>query len=117
MDRAGSLNSDALPPYSVRCLDLDPVGQADGHRHVTAIETWDPDGGQTRWTLVQAIEAVRDGERFVTEGGADGQLVELAPTVCPQCAVATLSATSEVQPQPSRQPAIPALACRRVIRR
>lgn len=100
MDVPSSLNSDVLPPYSVRCLDLDPTGEADGHRHVQAIETWDPDGALTRWTLVQAIEAVRDGERFVMGGGADGQLVELAPTICPQCAVATLAATSEVQPRP-----------------
>jgi hypothetical protein len=80
-----------VPPYSIRCIDLDPAARADGHLHVVAIETSDPDGGETRWSLVQVIEAVRDGERFILPQGDGGQPAELGPTVCPRCAMATLS--------------------------
>lgn len=83
-----------LPPYSVRCIHVDPAAEADGHQHVTAIETTDPDGGETRWSLVQVIEAVRNGERFVSEATPGGQGIELGPLVCPRCSVATLSAAS-----------------------
>lgn len=90
------VNMERVPPYTVRCLDLDPVARADGHHHVTAIETGDPDGGRTRWTLVQVIEAVRDGEQFVIEADADRQVIDLAPSVCPRCHMATLTPASEV---------------------
>jgi len=95
MDTPSSGASEQLPPYSVRCIDLDPVAEADGHHHVTAIETWDPDGGEARWSLVQVIEAVRDGEQFMVTEGDGGQAVELAPSVCPRCSMATLSLEAE----------------------
>lgn len=83
--------SGKLPPYAVRCVVLDPTAEADGHHHVTAIETSDPDGGETRWSLVQVIEAVRSGERFVSAETPDGRGTELGPMVCPRCSIATLS--------------------------
>ena len=64
---------------------------AEGHLHVTAVETTDPDGGATHWSLVQVIEAVRGGERFVLREDASAAPVELAPTVCPRCRMATLA--------------------------
>ena len=64
---------------------------AEAHLHVTAVETTDPDGGATCWSLVQFIEAVRGGEHFVLREGTSGEPVELAPTVCPRCRLATLS--------------------------
>ena len=79
-----------LPAYRVVCVDTDLAAKADGHDHVTAIETWDPDGGRTRWTLVQVIAAVRDGEQFHAGKGGDGQAAVLEPAVCPRCPVATL---------------------------
>ena len=79
-----------LPAYRVVCLQTDRAGAADGHDHVTAVETWDPDGGRTRWTLVQVIAAVRDGEVFRTGEGGEGQVAVLEPAVCPRCSLATL---------------------------
>ena len=79
-----------LPAYRVVCVDTDLAARADGHDHVTAIGTWDPDGGRTRWTLVQVIAAVRDGEQFHAGKGGDGQDAVLEPAVCPRCPLATL---------------------------
>ena len=81
-----------LPAYRVVCLEIDIAAEADGHDHVTAINTWDPDGGRTRWTLVQVIAAVRDGEAFHAGKGGDGQAAVVEPAVCPRCPVATLLA-------------------------
>ena len=64
---------------------------AEGHLHVTAVETSDPDGGVTHWSLVQVIEAMRGGERFVLRERTAADAVELHPTVCPRCQVATLA--------------------------
>ena len=89
-----------LPPYEVVCVQTDTGVKADGHHHVTAVETWDPDGGRTRWTLVQVIAAVRDGEVFRAGEGGDGQVAVLEPAVCRRCSLATLL----VDP-PSVQPA------------
>ena len=64
---------------------------AEGHLHVTAIQTVEPGGGMTRWSLVQVIEAVREGERFVLREATDPQGAALEPTVCPRCRMATLA--------------------------
>lgn len=81
---------DAVPPYEVACLEFDSALEAAGHRHVTFIETSDPDGGRTRWSCVQVIAAIRDGERFVViESGRD-HVTLLEPVVCPICPFATL---------------------------
>lgn len=72
-------------------MSLDPVAVADGHHHVTAVETSDPDGGMTRWTLVEAIAGYRDGGRFIVGSGEGGQAAELGPSVCPRCRMATLA--------------------------
>lgn len=88
-----------LPAYKVVCLQTDTAAAADGHDHVTAVETWDPDGGRTQWTLVQVIAAVRDGEVFqAARTGRDGQAAVLEPAVCPRCPVATLLVDAEVRP-------------------
>jgi hypothetical protein len=86
-----SPSSDGVPPYAVRCVHADPRAMAEGHLHVTAVETSDPDGGVTQWSLVQVIEAVRAGDRFVLRDGTAADAVELGPTVCPRCQVATLA--------------------------
>jgi hypothetical protein len=76
------------PPYVVTCLEVDR-GAGEGHEHVAAVETRDPDGGQTRWTTVQVIAAVREGERFVV-GDSDDARTSLEPAGCPRCSTATL---------------------------
>jgi len=90
MSAEASARSRGAPPYAVSCVQADPAAMADGHLHVTSIETSDPDGGTTRWSLVQVIEAVRDGEQFILREG-EGQAVELGATVCPRCSLATLA--------------------------
>jgi hypothetical protein len=76
------------PPYVVTCLDVDEAA-GDGHQHVVAIETRDPDGGQTRWSTVQVIAALREGEQFVfRENERAGTSME--PAVCAGCGTATL---------------------------
>jgi hypothetical protein len=85
----------------VVCVETDMAVKANGHDHVTAIETWDPDGGRTRWTLVQVITAVRDGEQFQAGKGGDGESAVLELAVCPRCPLATLL----IDPPEMRPPA------------
>ena len=94
-----SSGSRAVPPYAVRCVHADPRSMAEGHLHVTALETSDPDGGSTRWSLVQVIEAVREGERFMLREGG-GEPAELSPTICARCSVATLGVEGDWQRLP-----------------
>lgn len=101
MDQSTARGIGELPAYRVVCLETDAAAEADGHDHVTSIETWDPDGGRTRWTLVQVVAAVRDGELFHAGKSADGQAGVLEPAVCPHCPVATLG----VDPPEARPPA------------
>lgn len=79
------------PPYVVTCLETDRAA-GEGHDHVVAAETRDPDGGQTRWVTVEVIAAVREGERFVV-GDEGSQRVALEPAVCPGCPTVTLAVT------------------------
>jgi len=79
-----------MPPYVVACIDADPGLAIDGHHHVTAVETRDPDGGQRRWTLVQVILAIRDGAAFSVVDG-ERAVAHLEPTVCTRCPMATLT--------------------------
>jgi hypothetical protein len=62
----------------------------DGHSHVSAVRTQDPDGGETRWTAGEFVSALRSGERFVAVA-ADRQMVALEPAVCPQCRHVTIT--------------------------
>jgi hypothetical protein len=91
MNDEAPLEPGRIPPYSVRCVSVDAASEADGHFHVVGIETLDPDGGETHWSLVQVIAAYRDGGRFTAGTGQGGGTVELAPSVCPRCRLATLS--------------------------
>jgi hypothetical protein len=86
------LRTDPLdaPPYVVTCLETDPAAGA-GHEHVVAIETRDPDGGQTRWATVEVISAIREGERFVVGDGNGDTAASLEPAVCAACSRMTLS--------------------------
>jgi hypothetical protein len=80
---------DQVPPYVALCFEHEP-GAADGHSHVSAVRTQDPDGGETRWTAVEFVSAVRSGEQFVLIG-ADGQRATLEPAVCPRCPSMTIT--------------------------
>lgn len=90
MNAPSSMGVDEVPPYAVACLELDARLEFGGHHHVTFIETQDPDGGRTRWSCVEVIAAIRDGERFVVAEDGHGKLTLLEPGLCPQCPFATL---------------------------
>ena len=75
------------PPYEVTCLEEDESA-GEGHSHVVAVETTDPDGGQTRWPTVEVIAAMRDGVLF-TVGESERSTLEAA--VCPKCETATIA--------------------------
>ncbi|HEX7171657.1 MAG TPA: hypothetical protein VF365_03495 [Candidatus Limnocylindria bacterium] len=90
-----------IPPYQVRRVETDPAAAAAGHHHVSGVATVDPDGGETQWTLVQVIAAVRDGERFVMGGGQGGQAVDLEPSACPRCRLVTLSIPTAAPARPA----------------
>ena len=84
---------DAAPPYEVLLLEEDP-DQGEEHQHIIAIQTRDPDGGQTRWAAVQVISALQMGERFVVDDG-DGQARSvLEPAVCPACEKLTIAVSA-----------------------
>jgi hypothetical protein len=90
MNEPASVGADEVPPYEVGCLDIDRALEADGHRHVTFVETKDPDGGSTRWSCAQAVAAIEDGEMFVVAEDGRGMLTLLEPARCPACSTATL---------------------------
>ena len=77
--------------YKVLCIEAE-AGQAEGHDHVRFVETRDPDGAETRWKSVDVIAAIRDGAEFVIADDAGGRRTILEPAVCPNCALATVSA-------------------------
>ena len=82
------------PPYMALCFEYESE-EPDSHRHVSAIRTQDPDGGETRWTAVEFVSALRSGEHFVAVA-ADGQMVALEPAVCPRCPHVTITVAGEV---------------------
>jgi hypothetical protein len=89
-----------LEPWStsvhvVRCIRIDLIAGTDDHQHVIGVETSDPDGRVTRWSLVEAIAAYRDGARFIVGSGEEEQTAELGPSVCPRCRMATLAVEPE----------------------
>jgi hypothetical protein len=81
---ATSADATEVPPYEVRCVELMAAG-GDGHQHVVAIGTTDPDGGETRWQLADVLSALRDGEQFITAPSAYDAPAELSPARCPIC--------------------------------
>jgi hypothetical protein len=69
MTQTSADNTSELPPYVIRCVELMAAG-GDGHQHVVAIGTTDPDGGETRWRLDDVLSALRDDEQFMTAASA-----------------------------------------------
>lgn len=60
------------------------------HSHVAALETREPDGSVRRWNIVDAVMAMRIGDRFfVRREGEHAATVE--PSVCPRCQVMSLT--------------------------
>lgn len=92
------MSVDALEPvggartFSVVSIEKDGAAAAEGHSHVVAVTT-SGDDGERRWTVVQAISAIRDGGRFILGGGTEATAVE--PAVCPRCPLATLVVDSD----------------------
>ncbi len=80
---------DEAPPYVALCFEHEGAAP-DGHSHVIAVRTQDPDGGETRWTAVEFVSAVRSGEQFVAIG-ADERPAALEPAVCPACPTMTIA--------------------------
>ena len=105
MDRRASTSLDEGPPYEVVLIEMDADREAQGHEHVTFVHTNDPDGGVTRWTSVETIAAIRDGERFLVGRDAGGNESLLAPTLCPACPFATLAVDRPPMPIDRRRSA------------
>jgi hypothetical protein len=84
-----SVQGDVVPPYAVVLVQYEDL--TDGHEHVSHVETLDPDGGQTRWTCVEVINAIRGGERFVVTIGGTATGATLEPAICPVCPLVTLN--------------------------
>lgn len=77
-----------VPPYAVTCVSMQVLGE--GHRHLSMVETADPDGGQTHWTAAEVIAAIAAGERFVVYDDGQGREVILEPAACETCSVTTV---------------------------
>jgi hypothetical protein len=84
------LGAAPMPPHEVACVELDARLELSSHRHVTFVQTRDPDGGLTRWSRMQVIAAIRNGERFAVAGESHGHLALLEPGLCPSCPFFTL---------------------------
>ena len=77
-------------PYEVLLIELDAAGHAEGHEHVTVVDTSDACGCHARWSSVQVIAAIRDGAEFIVGADGDDHRAHLAPALCPVCPFATL---------------------------
>ena len=64
---------------------------ADGHEHVSYVDTLEPAGGQRRWSAVELLNALRDGERFAVTIGGMATSTVLEPAICPVCPLVTLN--------------------------
>jgi hypothetical protein len=93
-------STDEAPPYVVVRLDQE-LGTPDGHDHVTAVETRDPDGGSTQWRAIDVIAAIRDGERFAVDLDGVARESVLEPAVCPACPRATVTVGAAGEPPPA----------------
>lgn len=78
-----------LPHYAVVLVQYEDL--TEGHEHVAFVDTLDPDGGQTRWSAVELINAIRAGERFVVMIGGAPSGATLQPSICPVCPLITLN--------------------------
>lgn len=78
-----------VPPYVVSRIHVAPAENQPDHDHVKFVETQDPDGGLTRWSLEQISAAIRAGERFATivKTGRESYAT-IDP--CPTCGLMTL---------------------------
>jgi hypothetical protein len=78
-----------LPPYEVSRIGVTAAESRPDHDHVKYVETLDPDGGRTRWSIEQIIAAIRSGERFATivKPGRESY-VTIDP--CPKCRLMTI---------------------------
>ena len=77
------------PQYAVVLVQYEDL--TEGHEHVAYVDTLDPDGGQTRWSAVELINAIRAGERFVVTIGGVPTAATLEPSICPVCPLITLN--------------------------
>jgi hypothetical protein len=80
-----------LPPYEVTRIGLAAAETRPDHDHVKFVETQDPDGGSTRWSVEQISAAIRSGERFATivkTGSGRESYVTIDP--CPNCDLMTV---------------------------
>jgi hypothetical protein len=87
MDGEGPIEGTASP-HVVRCVEMDLAARF--HHHVRAVETASEGSGR-RWSLVDAVAAYRQGERFVIEPTPGDVLQELVPAICPGCRLVTMS--------------------------
>ena len=89
MNRPLDRPSKPAPPYVVSRIGVAPAESQPDHDHVKYVETQDPDGGATRWSVEQLSAAIRSGERFATivKTGRESY-VTIDP--CPKCRLMTL---------------------------
>ena len=90
MDALTAVAGSTAEPHRVWCVELDDIDGSATHRHVVALATSGADGRRSRWTIVQVIAAIREGELFVVGEGGRGQAAVLEPWICPHCRRATV---------------------------
>jgi hypothetical protein len=83
-DRAGG------ETHLVVCVEQVVGHRGERHLHVAAVETEIAADRTRRWGMVDAVTAIRRGDRFVA-GIDPGGSARFEPTVCPSCAVVTLT--------------------------
>jgi hypothetical protein len=80
-----------MTPVRVRCVETISIDGDPGHSHVVALESEGADARPSRWTLVQAITAIRAGEVFTVEDDrAAERAAVIEPAICVRCPQVTL---------------------------
>jgi hypothetical protein len=71
--------------YRIVCAKHQLVGQTESHRHVVQIGTGDDSGFARKWSIDQALEAMKEGDVFYTQDQVSGKITPVTAYHCVEC--------------------------------
>jgi len=75
-----------MATYRIVCTEQEPSYLPTTHAHIVAVGTGsDPDKASNRLTLAQVIHAIKNGNRFYTQGRTSGKVAWVYVVNCGHC--------------------------------
>jgi hypothetical protein len=82
--------------YRVICTNQEPAHQPPQHAHIVAIGVGtSTDHYSQRFTLLQVIQMMNNGDRFYTQGSQSGKTAWVEPYFCPHCRQNHIKSTAD----------------------